>query len=180
MDIATAMKIRTPFQLYELNKVRLNLKVIFLSDIFYEASSVVKTWYITVNLDLIASSFYAWPVESQSQKVKKKLIKFIRSLTNGYRSLTTHLDSNQLLSFHLQSISSTSEDKTHLCIKVIPYKWFYLYPASRGYFWSLYRLLFEMTFSLSTLSSCKVASLILSLYLSLYISMIMRYPWMSK
>ena len=43
MDIAAAMKTHTTFQIHQLNAVRLNLKVIFLSDIAFEASSVVKT-----------------------------------------------------------------------------------------------------------------------------------------
>ena len=71
MDIAAAMKTLAPFQLHQLNIVRLNLKVIFLSDIVYEAYSVIKTCYVSVNTDVTTSSSYTCTVTSPSRKANK-------------------------------------------------------------------------------------------------------------
>ena len=114
MGIDIAMKIHKSFQLHQLSIVRLNMKVIFLSDIVYQTSNVVKTYYIPGNPEITASSSYTWPTKYPSHKVNKICINFIIYLTSEDRSLMIYLASNQLLSFHRHSITSMSEDKTHL------------------------------------------------------------------
>ena len=47
MDIAITIKMLTPFQLHQLNIVRMNLKEIFLSDIVCEASNAAKACFFT-------------------------------------------------------------------------------------------------------------------------------------
>ena len=49
MDIDAATKTHAPYQIHQLNEMRLNLKAIFLSVILCEASNVVKACYITGN-----------------------------------------------------------------------------------------------------------------------------------
>ena len=155
------MKTHTQFQIHQLNAVRLNMKLIF--------SSVVNTYYITGNPDVTTSSSYAQPATNPSHQAKKKCINFIRSLTNGDRSLTINLGSNKLPSCHIQCIDSMSKDETRLCLKRRPYQWFSLYPASRGYF--------AMTPSLKIF---RVTSLNFYLRLSLHMSLIIVHHWRSR
>ena len=102
---------------------------------------------------------------------------FIRSLTNGHRSLTFHLDSNHFSSCHRHSTTSTSKDKNHLCLKGIPSQWFSLHPASRGYFAITPQHSVPDDICLRDFPSYMTAILSFSLHISLVQSLIIACPW---